>query len=80
MTAFQVKPWGGIHERSYLNLSLISKTFLLLLDKKLMTFVVVLEQFTKGFSLILVISLVITLRLGGSGPKYLRPLPRQDNL
>ena len=35
-----------------------------------MTFVLVLEQFTKGFSLILVLSFVITLRLDGGGLKY----------
>ena len=39
-----------------------------------MTFVLVLEQFTKGFSLILVLSFVITLRLDGGGLKYLRPV------
>ena len=37
-----------------------------------MTFV--LEQFMKGFSLILVLSLVIDLRLGEGGLKYLRPV------
>ena len=39
-----------------------------------MTFVLVLEQFTKGFSLILVLSFVIALRLDGGGLKYLRPV------
>ena len=35
--------------------------------------VLVLEQFTKGFGHILVLSFIITLRLGEGGLKYLRP-------
>ena len=60
-----IKLWCCIHKRSHLNLSLKSKTFVITLDKKLaLTFVSVFEQFTKGFSIVLVLSLVLTLRLG----------------
>ena len=43
-----------------------------------MIFVLILEKFTKSLSLVLVLSLVITLRLGGGQLKCLKPVLNMD--